>query len=299
MTTEGPARRTRTGRAFVALGVLTGLAALGVFGYAAWEIWGTNAHEADAQAELQAAYDAAVPEPAPTSTVTNAPESAASTDEEEQVDEQVVVEEEPVALLPGGVEERLMAVRFPADSPALAVIEVPTIGLTKIVMRDVSVDALREGPGHYRGTARPGFEGNAAIAGHRTTYGAPFGRVDELQPGDEIVVSSRNGRFTYVVMDPSEAFAGYETDIKEYGDGHVIVGADATWVVRDFGDNRLTLTSCHPENSSRNRIVVTAQLVTEAAPTPEIDIFAGLDADDLEELVTEDLTGSDDEDAAD
>lgn len=290
MTTEGPARST--GRAFVALGVLTGLAALGVLGYAAWEVWGTNAHEADAQAELQAAYDAAEPQDS-APTITGAPESSAA------VDDAPVREEAEIALLPGGVEERLMTARFPDDSPALAVIEVPAIGLTKFVMRDVSVEALRDGPGHYRATVRPGFEGNAAIAGHRTTYGAPFGRVDELQPGDEIMVSSRHGRFTYAVMDPAEAFVGFEEEIKEYGDGHVIVGADATWVVRDFGDARLTLTSCHPENTSRNRIVVTAQLVSEAAPTPEIDIFGRLEVDDLEELVTEDLIAAEDEATAD
>lgn len=283
MTSEGPARRLRAGRAFVALGVLCGLAALAVVGYAVWERQGSNAHEADAQAVLQENYDAAAPDTTTTAAPTTDEDATGSTPgSSEAVDVPVT--------LPGGVEEGVLVARFPIDGPALAMMQIPTIGLTKFVMRDVTVEALRDGPGHYRGTVRPGFEGNAAIAGHRTTFGAPFGRVDELQPGDEIIVSSRDGRFTYVVMDPAEAFSGYEDELREIGGGHVIVDPDDTWIVGDFGDTRLTLTSCHPENTSRDRIVVTAALVSEMASARSYEVFGGRDAEELAELVSEDLS---------
>ena len=284
MTTEGPARRVRTGRAFVALGIGCGIAAISVLAYAAWELWGTNAHEADAQAALREAYEAAVPSPTTTLVSEAEPDAPTTTG--------AVVDEPEVELLPGGVEARLMSARFPDDGDALAVIEVPAIDLTKFVMRDVSVDALRSGPGHYQGTVRPGFEGNSAMAGHRTTYGAPFGRVDELEPGDRIVVSTKDGRFTYEVMDPTLAYAGFEDEIDEFGPGFVIVDPDDTWIVGDFGDSRLTLTSCHPELTSRDRIVVTARLVSEGLELP--NFFAMIDPDLLDELVSEDLSVLDD-----
>ncbi len=281
MTTEGPARRVRAGRAFVALGVGCGLAAMAVASYAAWELWGTSTYEASAQTELRAAYEAAVV-PESTTTVTSVAEGAAPTTTE------AVAEDAEVELLPGGVEALLMSARFPDHGDAIAFLEIPAIDLTKFVMRNVSVDALRSGPGHYEGTVRPGFAGNSALAGHRTTYGAPFGRVDELEPGDQIVVSSKDGRFTYAVMDPTVAFAGYEDEIEELGPGFVVVDPDDTWIVGDFGDSRLTLTSCHPELSSRERIVVTAQLVSEGLELP--NFFTMVDPGLLEELVSEDLS---------
>ena len=66
---------------------------------------------------------------------------------------------------------------------------IPAINVDQITVEGVSVEDLRKGPGHYPSTPNPGQAGNSAIAGHRTTYGAPFHRVDELQPGDEIITS--------------------------------------------------------------------------------------------------------------
>ncbi|HEX5367139.1 MAG TPA: class E sortase, partial [Acidimicrobiales bacterium] len=85
------------------------------------------------------------------------------------------------------------------------------------------------------------------IAGHRTTYGAPFNRIDELEPGDEILVRTAQGAFRYEV------------------EHQLVVRADEVGVLRDFGDDRLTLTSCHPEYSARQRIVVVASLAGDAA----------------------------------
>lgn len=287
MTSEGPARRRRAGRAFVALGVGCGLAALLVAGYASWQLWGTDAYEASAQAALQETYDAAVPASSSSVDPDTDTERAGPTTTTGPATEPIADEVDD-NLLPGGVDAVLMAARFPDSGEALAFLEIPAIELTRFVMRDVSVDALRRGPGHYEGTVRPGFDGNSAIAGHRTTYGAPFGRVDELEPGDQIVVSTKEGRFTYEVMDPAIAYAGYEDEINDVGPGFVVVDPDDTWIVGDFGDSRLTLTSCHPELTSRNRIVVTAQLVTDGLALP--NFFTMIDPTLLDELVSEDLS---------
>lgn len=106
---------------------------------------------------------------------------------------------------------------------------------------------LRRGPGHYPGTAGPGEPGNMAIAGHRTTYGAPFARLDALVPGDEIHLADRRGdRHVYTVVERR------------------IVAPDATWVLAadPLGSGRptLTLTTCHPRYSNRERLVVFAEL---------------------------------------
>ena len=87
----------------------------------------------------------------------------------------------------------------PAEGNGLARLEIPKIGVDKIVVEGVGVEDLRKGPGHYPGTALPGVVGNVAIAGHRTTYGAPFGDIDKLKPGDEIILTTVTGRYVYNV----------------------------------------------------------------------------------------------------
>ena len=136
----------------------------------------------------------------------------------------------------------------PAEGDALARINIPRIGVDKIVVEGVQVDDLKRGPGHYPGSPLPGQAGNAAIAGHRTTYGAPFNRIDELQQGDEILITTVQGSFRYEVQ------------------RQLIVSPDQVEVLNDYGDNRLTLTACHPKYSARQRIVVVASLVEPAAP---------------------------------
>ncbi|HEX4901976.1 MAG TPA: class E sortase, partial [Acidimicrobiales bacterium] len=138
----------------------------------------------------------------------------------------------------------------PEDGSAVARIVIPKIGVDKIVVEGVGRRDLQKGPGHYPGTPLPGQPGNAAIAGHRTTFGAPFQDVDELVPGDEILVTTRQGSFRYEVT------------------GTQIVLPNQVEVVEDQGDDRLTLTSCHPLYSARERIVVSAELVDDPAPAP-------------------------------
>jgi len=119
----------------------------------------------------------------------------------------------------------------------------------------------------------PGQQGNAAIAGHRTTYGAPFASIDELEPGDTIKVTTLQGSFTYAVTRQDD------------GSGHIIVSPDATEVLNDVpGKNLLTLTACHPKYSASKRIIVFAELQGEPkpaaarapdAPKPELQGLSG------------------------
>ena len=101
--------------------------------------------------------------------------------------------------------------------------------------------SLRKGPGHYPDTPLPGERGTVAVAGHRTTYLAPFRTIDELQPGDEVIASMPYGRFVYEVE---------RTRIVEPTD---------LWVKRRVRYNRLILTACHPLYSASQRIVVFAR----------------------------------------
>ena len=151
-----------------------------------------------------------------------------------------------------------LAMLYRDQGSAIARIQIPRIGLDKTVVEGVRVGDLRKGPGHYPATAMLGQEGNAAIAGHRTTYGAPFGDIDELLPGDEMIITTIQGEFIYKVLEQGEGY------------GHLIVPPTAVEVLdQDFPvhPNRLTLTACHPKGSARQRIIVVGELVGEPAPT--------------------------------
>ncbi|MGQ0744121.1 MAG: class E sortase [Acidimicrobiales bacterium] len=155
------------------------------------------------------------------------------------------------------------AVSTPAPPPdlgdAVALIEIPRIAVRQAVVEGVAVEDLKKGPGRYPDTKMPGEKGNAAIAGHRTTYGAPFFRLNELGAGDTITVSTRSGRFEYRVSESK------------------IVTPNAVEVLDDTEDARLTLTTCNPRYSAAERLIVVASLVGSpidappGAPTPEDD----------------------------
>jgi sortase A len=133
---------------------------------------------------------------------------------------------------------------------AIAIIKIPRIGVVKTVVQGVGVEDLKKGPGHYPDTSMPGQTGNAAIAGHRTTYGAPFYNLDELKPNDPILVTTVQGSFRYEVMETK------------------IVRPSQVDVLNKTDDNRLTLTTCHPRFSASSRMVVTAKLIGAALPAP-------------------------------
>lgn len=116
------------------------------------------------------------------------------------------------------------------------------------VVHGVGVEDLKQGPGHYPDTAAPGAPGNFAVAGHRTTYAAPFFHLDQLVPGDEVYVTDRSGaRFTYRVVAQQ-----------------VVSPAEGSVLQPDpLGTGRpmLTLTTCHPRFSAAQRLIVFAELV--------------------------------------
>lgn len=116
------------------------------------------------------------------------------------------------------------------------------------VVEGVGVSDLRKGPGHYPESAEPGQVGNFSVAGHRSTYGAPFYDLDQLRAGDEVHVTDRDGaRFTYRVLESRIVGPGDES----------VLRADALGPDRSL----LTLTTCHPRFSNRQRLIVHAELV--------------------------------------
>ena len=120
-------------------------------------------------------------------------------------------------------------------------IGMPTLDRSYVVAEGTDPATLRKGPGHYAGTGLPGLDRTVAVAGHRTTYLAPFADIDELSRGQPIVLTMPYGRFTYRV------------------EGSRIVDPGALWVTRS-GHDRLVLTSCHPPFTAARRIVVFARL---------------------------------------
>ena len=146
---------------------------------------------------------------------------------------------------------------------AVGAIVIPKIGLEKFFVEGTDKASLKKGPGHYEGTPMPGQPGNAAIAGHRTTYGAPFNRIDELVPGDRIETYTLQGKFVYEVVAPPERGI-------EHGPGWWTVLPTQGEVIGplDDGQSTLTLTACHPKYSARQRIIVRARMVTAPTPAP-------------------------------
>ena len=129
----------------------------------------------------------------------------------------------------------------------LTQLEIPKIDVDTMVVEGTSLAALRAGAGHFPETPLPGELGNVAIAGHRTTYGRPFARIDELVKGDKIVLTTPVGKYTYEVVDRP----------------FVVTPTDYDAVVNDYpqGGSFVTLSSCHPEGSASHRIIVRAELV--------------------------------------
>ena len=134
---------------------------------------------------------------------------------------------------------------------AIGRITISKIGATFDVVQGTDTSSLEKGPGHYPATAFPGLGQTVAIAGHRTTYLAPFRHIDALDPGDKIVLKMPYARFTYVV---------------QY---HKIVVPTALWVTDNVGYDRLVLSACNPLYSAAQRIIVFARLA-EVEPTAAV-----------------------------
>jgi sortase A len=137
-------------------------------------------------------------------------------------------------------------------------IRIPEIGADFVVVDGTEPASLRKGPGFFPQNPLPGAGGTTAIAGHRTTYSAPFRRVDDLERGDEITVDMPYARFRYAVERTR------------------IVEPTELGVLRRVGHDRLVLTACHPLYSAAQRIVVFARLVaTEPTADGPVPIRAG------------------------
>jgi len=133
---------------------------------------------------------------------------------------------------------------------AIGHISIPKIGVGYSVVQGTDESSLEKGPGHYPGTAFPGLGQTVAIAGHRTTYLAPFRHLDALKPGDQIVLKMPYAQFTYAVQ--------YRR----------IVLPTALWVTDNVGYERLVLSACNPLYSAAQRIIIFAKLksVTPLGP---------------------------------
>lgn len=132
---------------------------------------------------------------------------------------------------------------IPDEGEPLGWISIPRIDLDYVLMEGVDRSTLKSGPGHMPWTPLPGQPGNAVVSGHRTTYGAPFFDLDVLESGDEILVETTLGLNTYAVRES------------------IVVEPTDVWVT-DFRPGAwLTLTTCTPKFSARQRLVVFAELV--------------------------------------
>jgi sortase A len=213
--------------ALSALGaILTGAGVL-ILLFVAYQLWGTGLYTSRQQDSLRSQFKqkAKVAQSAPSTTSTTV---------------------NPANLPPP-----------PPSGESVANIRIPKIGVDKYVVQGVGLADLRKGPGHYPQTPLPGEQGNAAIAGHRTTYGAPFNRLDELAPGDDVLVTTVKGSFTYKVATTH------------------VVKPDQVEVLDPTPTPTLTLTTCNPKYSAKERLVVVANLApgqtaTAATPPPTV-----------------------------
>lgn len=135
---------------------------------------------------------------------------------------------------------------------AIGRVEIPKIGVDQPMFEGTDLDVLARGPGHWAGTAMPGDNGNAVVAGHRVTHTHPFLDIDQLQPGDQVIFTTAEGRFVYAVT------------------ASFVVTPDATWIANPTPGPTMTLFACHPKHQKTHRYVVTGNLVAaqRTAPPP-------------------------------
>ncbi|MFF5111397.1 class E sortase [Streptosporangium sp. NPDC000509] len=170
-------------------------------------------------------------------------------------EQQALLREELLAQAPPGGKagDRRDRAAWPVRlGGAVAMLTIPRLGddYRYAIVEGVDQDRLRMGPGHYPGTAMPGKIGNFVLSGHRTTYAAPFNRIDELRRGDLILVDTRATRYTYRVtgkrvVDPTEI--GVIAPVPDRPD-------------REPDRALITLSTCHPEYSAAQRLIVSGEL---------------------------------------
>jgi sortase A len=183
--------------------------------FVVWQLWGTSISQHHAQSQLKSEFEALL-----------AHHGAGS-------------HASKLSLISAATQ-----VPSPGDGTVVAEIQIPAIGVDQYAVEGTTESDLSKGPGHYVGTAMPGQAGNVAIAGHRTTHGAPFNGLGRLVPGDRIILTTTFGQsLTYVVSGTPQAVSPGDVGVLNY-----------------FADNRITLTTCNPEFSSSQRLVVVGTL---------------------------------------
>ena len=202
-----------------------------VFGYLGWQLFGTDlanaAVQEQAQIELEDVFEVARDEPPVVESVDPA-EFLGDTAE-------IPSTTPPVAFYPESA---------PGEGEELAFLRIPKIDLEEVLFEGVDRQTLKNGPGHMVGTALPGQPGNSVLSGHRTTYGRPFFNFDLLEIGDDIEVETAVGTHTYRIRDMQ------------------IVQPTDIWVTDDRAGGWLTLTTCNPKFSARERLIVFAEMVS-------------------------------------
>jgi len=206
------------GRLASRIGLVLLVAGLLLGGFVAFQLWGTGLYEHHRQAQLAAELPASE-QPRAQSLAAGASPSATGL--------------EPAAA-------PAPTTSAPALGSALGWVIVPAMGLDAVMTEGVTAAQLRGGPGHYPGTALPGQAGNVALAGHRTTYAAPFSQLQVLVPGDPVYLLTPQGLFRYDVVSRTPVAP---TDVS---------------VLNSTGTDQLTLTTCNPRYSAAQRLVVVA-----------------------------------------
>jgi LPXTG-site transpeptidase (sortase) family protein len=221
----------------IAAGVALLLYPVGTFGYAWWQ-------QKDLARQLVLSHPALT---LPSRTYFN--EDMVQLKEEQSALRKAALETQrkaQLAALSDGA--RAFAASLTADSSSGGVpigrIVIPKIGVDAVLIEGVGRGDLREGPGHWPETPLPGLGGNFVVSGHRTTYGAPFFKLDKLAPGDEIDVLLPYAAARYRVT------------------RSVIVSPYQTEVVAQRGVEEISLATCHPIYSARQRLVVQAAMIS-------------------------------------
>ncbi|MET0628835.1 MAG: class E sortase [Acidimicrobiia bacterium] len=229
-------------RALSAIGRVLVTGGLLILLFVAYQLWGTGLLQSRAQDDLRNQFEQTLrTEGSPTSSSTSSSGTS------------------PTAPTTTTTTTVVPTIEIPPGGDAVAIIDIPKLGVSQVVVEGVDVADLRKGPGHYPATPLPGQQGNAAIAGHRTTYGAPFGDLDQLATGDELVLQTVQGTFTYRVSKDPFAVSPDDGDVLN-------AVPDPTRPNTNLAT--LTLTTCNPKYSAAERLIVQADLVLPAGATP-------------------------------